>query len=292
MRSAVSRYFALGLIALSLLGTGCGPGDSASRSSQPVVVFAAASTTNALDEIREQFQQETGLVVKASYAASSMLAQQIAHGAGADLFVSANVKWVDYLQGSEAGQRRTGLRGQPNGKSQIPNPQSPIPHPNALVAKRRDLLGNRLVIIVPADSQLHLQKPQDLLGKAVRRLAMADYAAVPAGIYAREALEKLGLWEQLKEKVVTAADVRYALSYVETGAAEAGLVYATDAAISDAVRVVAEIPAGLTEPICYPIVLLKQGLGKAGAESFYRYLLSPKAAEVFRRHGFVVRAEK
>jgi molybdate transport system substrate-binding protein len=260
----VSRFSVPGLIALSLLGTGCGAGDSAGRSSEPVIVFAAASTTNALDEIREQFQQETGLVVKASYAASSMLAQQIAHGAGADVFVSANVKWVDYLNLPE----------------------------NALVAKRRNLLGNRLVIIVPADSQLHLEKPEDLLGKAVRRLAMADYAAVPAGVYAREALEKLGLWEQLKEKVVTAADVRYALSYVETGAAEAGLVYATDAAISDAVRVVAEIPAGLTEPICYPIVLLKQGLGKAGAEAFYRYLISPKAAGVFRRHGFVVRAPR
>jgi molybdate transport system substrate-binding protein len=229
-------------------------------------MFAAASTGNALDEIREQFTRETKVEVKTNYAASSTLAQQIAYGAEADLFVSASTEWADYLDREERG----------------------------LVEKRRDLLGNRLVIIVPADSQLDLQKPEDLLGKAVGHLALADHTAVPAGIYAKQALTKLGLWEQLRGKVVAGADVRQALVYVETGAAEAGVVYATDAAVSTAVKVVAEIPPELTEPIRYPIVLLKQGQGEAEgeaeAESFYRYLNSPKAADVFRKYGFVVQA--
>jgi molybdate transport system substrate-binding protein len=156
------------------------------------------------------------------------------------------------------------------------------------VAERRDLLGNRLVIVVPADSRLDFQKAEDLLDAGVRHLALADYTAVPAGIYAQQALAKLGLWEQLKAKVVSGADVRQALSYVETGAAEAGLVYATDAAVSTAVRIAVEIPADLTEPIRYPIVLLKQGSGKKAAETFYQYLCSPQAAATFRKHGFSV----
>ena len=259
MATFVWRHSTAWLLALGL--SGCGGGDSANPSGEPVVLFAAASTTGALDEIREQFKQQTGVDVKASYAASSTLAQQIIYGAAADVFVSANTQWADYLDR------------------------------NALVAERRDLLGNRLVIVVPADSPLDLHKPEDLLGKEVRYLALADYTAVPAGIYAQQALTKLGLWEPLKEKVVSGADVRHALSYVETGAAEAGLVYATDAAVSTAVKVAAEIPADLTGPIRYPIVLLKHGSGKPAAESFYRYLCSPQAAATFRKHGFVVHTD-
>lgn len=260
MGELVSRNLAVWLVALSLLG--CGGGDGSARSGRPVMLFAAASAGSALDEIRGQFKRETGVDVKASYAAASTLAQQIAYGAEADVFVSANTKWADFLER----------------------------HPNAPVKERHDLLGNRLVIVVPAGSRLNLHRPEDLLDEAVRRVALADPAAVPAGIYAKQALTQLRLWERLREKVVAGADVRQVLSYVETGAAEAGLVYATDAAISTAVKVVAEIPADLTDPIRYPIVLLKQRGSRAEAESFYRYLDSPEAAQVFRRHGFVVLA--
>lgn len=225
-----------------------------------MTLFAAASASGALDEIRGQFKRETGTDVKASYAASSTLAQQIAYGAEADVFVSASTQWADHLD------------------------------QKALVKRRRDLLKNRLVIIVPAGSQLDVQKPEDLLDKAVRRLALADYTAVPAGIYAREALTKLGLWEQLRGKVVSGADVRQALAYVQSGAADAGLVYATDAAVCRSVKIVAEISTELTEPI-YAIVLLKPRESKGGAEAFYRYLNSPEAADVFRKHGFVVRSD-
>lgn len=211
-----------------------------------------------MDEIIAQFSRRQNVTVNCNYAASSMLAQQITEGAGADVFLSANERWVDYLQ------------------------------EHGLVARRQDLLGNRLVIIVPAESQIKVEKEKDLLSDKVRHLALADPQAVPAGIYAQQALTKLGLWKRLEGKVVAAADVRYALCYVETGAAEAGLVYATDAAITDSVKVVTEIDPALTEPIRYPIVLLTGAADCPAAESFYQYLTGPEAAEVFRKHGFEV----
>ena len=125
-----------------------------------------------------------------------------------------------------------------------------------------------------------------------RSLALGDTASVPAGKYARQALEKLGLWDKLKPKVVAAADVRQALVYVETGAADAGIVYATDAAMSGKVKVAADIPEKLTGSVRYPLVLLKHGEGREAAEAFYRYLASPDAATVFVKHGFVVLSSK
>jgi molybdate transport system substrate-binding protein len=224
----------------------------------PVLTLAAASTTNAIDEIRQQFTKDTGIEVRTSYAASSTLAKQITNGADADVFVSADQKWADFL----------GDKG--------------------LIAQRRNLLGNRLVIIVPKDSSLQVTKPEDLTAAGVQHLALGDPESVPAGRYAKQALTKLGIWEQLKGKVVAAEDVRHALTFVETGNAQAGIVYSTDAAISKAVNVVAEVPAELTEPIHYPVALLTHGKGRPGAESFYRYLMSPAAAKVFQKYGFSV----
>ena len=139
-----------------------------------------------------QFTKDTGVAVQTSYAASSTLAQQIVHGAEADLFLSADTKWADYL--AEKGQ----------------------------VVRQQDLLGNRLVIVVPADSKIEVKRPDDLLAAGIEHLALGEPQSVPAGIYARQALTKLGLWDQLKAKVVSADDVRDALAYVETGSAEAG----------------------------------------------------------------------
>ena len=223
-----------------------------------IVVFGAASTTNALDELREQFQQVHDVSVRTSYAASSTLAQQIVNGADAHVFVSANVKWADDLD-------RRGL-----------------------VRERHDLLRNRLVVVVRADTSTRIDTMEDLLVAEIRHLALADTAAVPAGVYAKQALSKLGLWDRLKKKVVAGADVRQTLTYVETGAAEAAIVYATDARIGDKVRVALELPADLTEPIRYPIVLLNRGDANPAVRSFYDYLNSPEAATVFTRHGFSV----
>jgi len=225
-----------------------------------VMVFAAASTTEAMNRLVDQFSEQQGVKVRVNFGGSSRLAQQIAFGADADVYLSANTDWVDFLQG----------RG--------------------LVAGRRNLLGNRLVIIVPSDSDLGISKPEDLTNLRVRHVAIANPEGVPAGVYARQALEKLGLWTRLRRKAATADDVRIALSYVATSSAQAGIVYATDAAVSQAVSVAYELPEDLTDPIVYPVVLLKGAQKNKMAQAFYDYVASPEAAKVFEEAGFRVLA--
>jgi molybdate transport system substrate-binding protein len=251
------------LILLAWLAAGRGeePATRAGAAAKPretVLLFAAASATSALDEIKAHFTKDSGVAVQTSYAASSTLAQQILHGAEADLFLSADAKWADYLAQRDQ------------------------------VVRQQDLLGNRLVIVVPADSKIEVKKPEDLLAAGIEHLALGEPQSVPAGIYAKQALTRLDLWERLKGKVVAAEDVRHALTYVETGSAEAGIVYATDAAISKKVKAVFELPEKLTGPVHYPLALLKHGERSAAAQSFYRYLGSPAAAKVFQKYGFTV----
>jgi molybdate transport system substrate-binding protein len=241
---------------------GCGANSSSAprptEDAKPVLVFAAASTTNVLDQIKSAFEKQNGGEVRANYAASSALAQQIANGAEADLFLSADLKWADHVAG-----------------------KTPI-------ARRRNLLGNRLVLIVPSNSSLKLQKLDDLTSADVKHLALGDPAAVPVGRYAKQALTKLGLWDKVQGKVAPAEDVRHALTYVETGAAEAGIVYATDARVSTKVRVVLELPADLTEPVRYLLLLLERAKSNPKAAAFYDYLGSPEARKVFENAGFQV----
>lgn len=237
---------------------------AANADQQPVLVFAAASASNAMDEIKANFTAETGIEVRASYAGSAPLAQQVVHGADADLMLSADPQWIDFLSKEE------------------------------YVAKRRNLLGNRLVIVVPLDCKTKIAGPEDLLGDSIRHVAVGEPNSVPAGKYAREALTRLGLWGKLEAKSVPADDVRHALMYVESGAAEAGIVYATDAAVSPQVKIAWDFPASpedrgpATGPIVYPLALLRHGAKRKPAEDFYQYLSSPKAAAVFRKFGFVV----
>jgi molybdate transport system substrate-binding protein len=235
--------------------------EASDTSAKTIWVFAAASTTNAISEITRQFTNDTGVQVRASFGSSAALARQIAAGADADVFVSADVAWVDYLA------------------------------KQGLVAQRQNLLGNRLVIIVAADITLKVEQPGDLLAVGIRHLALADPESVPAGKYAKRALVKLGLWDTLKPKAAAAEDVRSALAYVETGAAEAGIVYATDAAISTKVKVAVEIAESLTGPVSYPIVLLRHGKDASAAESFYQRLHSVKSLKVFRKYGFTTLTE-
>lgn len=237
------------------------PNAAPSSADNAVTVFAAASLTNAMDELKAAFAERTGAVIRTNYAGSSTLAQQIMNGAPADIFVAANVSWADHVA------------------------------EQATVLKRRNLLGNRLVVVVPVDSQLTVQRPQDLLVPDLLHLALADPDAVPAGKYAREALTEWGLWEGLGERIVPGEDVRQALAYVETGAAEAGIVYATDAAASDRVRVAWEIPVELTTPIVYPALLLKQPMVNKSAAAFFEFLASEDAASIFEKYGFVALTE-
>jgi molybdate transport system substrate-binding protein len=230
----------------------------AAEAAKTVVIFAAASTGGALDEIKDRYAKQSGTRVVTNYAATSALVRQVENGADAQLLLSANTKWADYLEAK------------------------------GVVARRRDLLGNSLVLVVPRQSKLAVGKLEDLLQAKVEHVAVGDPEAVPAGIYAKKALVKRGLWDRLKSKLVAADDVQHALAFVETGSAEAGFVYATDAAASTRVKVAAVIPPALTGPVAYPLLLLKKGAASPDAASFYRYLGSAAAAEVFRKHGFEV----
>jgi molybdate transport system substrate-binding protein len=236
------------------------PPQAAGPTGQEVVLlFAAASAGPVIDELRVQFEKSHPKIkVRTSYAATSALAYQISEGAEADLFLSANQKWADFL--AEKGY----------------------------VAAQQPLLGNRLVVAVLADSAIQIEEPADLLAPEIERLALADTDAVPAGMYGKQALKKLGLWEGVRSKVTAAGDVQQALAYVETGAAQAAIVYATDAAPSRAVRVACRLDPGLSEPIHYPLALLQHGAGRPAACELRDFLQSPQAADIFRRHGFTV----
>ncbi len=223
-----------------------------------LLMFAAASATDAVTEITATFARETGTRVDCNFAASSALARQIETGAEADLFLSANERWADVL-----------------GK-------------DGRIESRVDLLGNVLVVVVPAASRLEFESLKDLARGDVTRISLADPDSVPAGIYAKQALTRLGLWGRLESRVVRGFDVRQALLFVERGEAEAGMVYATDAAISSSVRVAFEVDPALVDPIRYPLALLKPGKNKEAALRLFRYLQTDPSKAVFRRFGFKV----
>lgn len=224
-----------------------------------VTVFAAASLKTALDTALEAFETETGIDTTAAYAGSSTLARQIQLGAPADLFISASTDWMDVLEASGA----------------------------VAPTNRRNLLGNALVVIAPADiaAPLALSDLPARLGDG--RLAMALVTAVPAGIYGREALEAAGLWDALEPRVAQTDNARAALALVATGAAPFGVVYATDAAADPRVAVVADISPDMHSAIVYPIGLLA-GADSADTTRLFSYLVGPDATEHFTAQGFAV----
>lgn len=235
---------------------------SAEPRADGLLVFAAASTKNAVDDIMAAYRAESGTEVEASYASSSDLAKQIENGAPAGVYISADTKWADYLA-------ERGLIA-PDG--------------------RRDLLGNSIVVIVPADTGLSVDLgAADGLSKALGDgwLAMGDPDHVPAGRYGKAALESLGMWSALEGRVARTKDVRAALALVERGEAAAGIVYATDAAISDAVKVAATFPSTSHPEIIYPVMLIA-GQDSPEARAFYAFLAGPQARAVFLRYGFTV----
>jgi molybdate transport system substrate-binding protein len=224
-----------------------------------VTVFAAASLKDALDENAKAYQLRAGDRIVLAYAASPALAKQIEAGAPADLFISADLDWMDYLD-----QRR------------LIKP-----------ATRRNLLKNRLVLIAPADSKVSVNIAQGfplarLLGDG--RLAMANPDAVPAGKYGKASLEALGVWKDVQSKVASAENVRAALVLVSRGEAPLGIVYRTDAAADSKVRVVGLFPENSHPPIVYPIAMTVSG--KPPAEAFLKWLSQPEAKAIFAKHGF------
>ncbi|WP_424980464.1 molybdate ABC transporter substrate-binding protein [Leisingera sp. S232] len=233
----------------------------AGQSQADITVFAAASTKTALDEAAAAFEERTGQQVTLSYAGSPALARQIQLGAPADIFISANSGWMDVLQ------------------------QDGLTDP----ATRQDLLSNRLVLIAHGDNapllDLETSDLAQVLGDG--RLAMALVDAVPAGIYGKAALASLAQWLAVEPKVAQTTNVRAALALVASGEAPLGVVYATDAAASPAVSVVAAFPQGSHPEIVYPAAAIADREG-TGTQAFLDFLRSPAVMEIFERHGFGV----
>jgi len=230
--------------------------------SERVTLFAAASMTNALEEVISRFKEAEGIQVNPVYAASSALARQISRGAPADIYISANSKWMDYLQ-------QQGMV-EPSNRSNL------VLNQLVLVTARNNDAGQ-----IRLDSSLNLESLLD-----GGRMAMADPDHVPAGIYARQALQSLGLWQQAANRITRSHNVRSALALVERGEAPIGIVYRTDALVSQNVRQVAEFPDDSHEPIEYPVALVTESAEKPSSLAFFRFLQSPEAAEVFHRYGF------
>jgi molybdate transport system substrate-binding protein len=229
---------------------------------RPVLIFAAASLKNALDDISAAWTRETGRKAAISYAGSNVLAKQIEAGAPADIFVSADLDWMDDV--ASKGFVRSGTRV--------------------------NLLGNALVLVAPKDSNAPIEiRPGFDLAAALGagRLAMGNVDAVPAGRYAKAALEKLGIWNSVKDKVAQAENVRAALLFVSRGEAPLGIVYRTDALSDPGVKIVAELPAGAYPPIVYPVALLK-GSQNPDARAFLDFLRSGPAKALFEKQGFSV----
>ncbi len=227
-----------------------------------VIVFAAASTTDAMTQIAKEFQKSHPARVKLSFASSSTLAKQIEQGAPADIYLSANARWMDYLAEQDA----------------------------VIPSSRVDLLSNRIVLISPADSglkNLTVNTRLNITGLLKDgRLAMGDPDHVPAGIYGKQALETLGLWDSVKDKLARAKDVRAALILVARGEAPLGLVYATDAAISPKVTIAGLFPENSHPKIVYPIAMIKE---TPAASALMAFIKSEKAADIFRKYGFSLR---
>ncbi len=227
---------------------------------EQITVFAAASLKNALDDTNAAFTKATGVKVVASYEASSALAKQIEQGAPADIFISADLRWMDYANEHKLIKRDT----------------------------RVNLLGNKLVLIAPKDSRLDHVAIGDgfdiakLAGDG--RIAVADVKAVPAGLYAKAALEKLGAWTAAEPKLAQAENVRATLAFVARGETPIGIVYETDARIEPKVKIIGAFPDGSYPPVTYPVAATADG--KATAARYLSFLATPAAKAIFERYGF------
>ena len=257
----VNRRVSIGLLVGAALAL---PGAVVPASAQvkEPLVFAAASMKNALDEIAARWQRETGKKVVISYAASNTLIKQIEQGAPADIFISADLDWMDY------GQEKKLINA----------------------ASRSNLLSNHIVLVAPKESTFALKIAPgfDLAGALKgRRLAMANVDAVPAGKYGKAALEKLGAWDGVKDKIAQADNVRAALLLVSRGEAPLGIVYQTDAASDPTVKIVGAFPDDSHPPITYPVALTRDSTNP-DAQAFLNYMRSPATKPAFERQGFTV----
>jgi molybdate transport system substrate-binding protein len=226
-----------------------------------VEVFAAASLTDALKEIAATYEKESGDKIIFNFAASNTLEMQIKAGAPADIFFSADEVKMNYLEF------------------------------NGLIVKetRKDLLSNSLVIVVPDDSSVTLTSAAQLADPKIQKIALGQPQSVPAGIYAKEYLQKIGIWEQVKARIIPCESVRAALAAVETGNVDAGIVYKTDALHSKKVKISYEVPVADGPAISYPAALVKGSKQAAAAKKFLDYLGKGSSLKTFEKYGFIAK---
>lgn len=235
---------------------GCGAGI---RPVKEVTISAAISMKDVLAEIKTDYEQKNpGIKLIFNLGASGTLQKQIEQGAPADLFISAAPKQMDELEKKNLLKK----------------------------ASRKNLAENKLVLIVPVNLKIKLEKFEDLKRSELQKISIGEPSVVPAGNYAKQLLDKMGLWEAVKGKTVLAKDVRTVLTYVETGNVDAGIVYKTDAGSSRKVKAVAIAPVGSHAPVLYPAAVLAGAKQPKAAEEFLAYLFSPEAAAVLLKHGF------
>jgi len=241
------------LVSLSLGLTAC------QSTSTTLNVAAAASLTDALTEINNLYMQDNpNITILTNFASSGTLQTQIENGAPTDIFISAAAKQMDNLQSKGLIREET----------------------------RQDLLNNKIVLIVPANSTLGLSSFSDLASDKVAKIAMGDPEFVPAGTYGEETLKLLGIYEEVQPKLILDSDVRWVLAHVESGDADAGIVYSTDAATSTKVKVVASAPDAINAEIVYPVAIIKSSTNVESAGHYIDFLFSNKARAVFEKYGF------
>lgn len=231
-----------------------------SNAQDKVTIFAAASLTNAITDIAAQYEKEKSVQIQTSFASSSTLAKQIEKGAPADIFISADTKWMSYLQDKAL----------------------------LKVDSRVNLLGNQLVLIAPKNRafKVEMDKSFNFAGAFAGKLCTGELESVPAGIYAKQSLKNLNWWDSVKLRIVGTQDVRAALIFVERGECDAGIVYATDAKVSNKVEVISAFPDASHDLIVYPLALVKNASPEA--TGFYDYLKSEKAKSIFIKYGFTI----
>lgn len=253
----MSRIAGLFTAFVMLVGASLSP---ASAEDKTITVFAAASMKNALDEVDAAYTAKTGVKITASYAASSVLAKQIEQGAPADVFVSADTDWMDYALSKKTINELT----------------------------RVNLLGNSIVLIAPKDSEINnvtISQGFDLAKLAGDgRIATGDVKSVPAGKYAKAALEKLGAWQAVESKFAMAESVRAALTLVARGEANLGIVYSTDAKVEPGVKIVGTFPADSHPAIIYPVAATTTA--KPETNDYLAFLRSSAAKTILEEYGF------
>ena len=225
-----------------------------------LIVFAAASLTDAITEISRLFESERNVKIYTNFAGSQTLQLQIERGAPADLFISASPKQMDALAEKDAIYKST----------------------------RRNVLRNSLVLVAPTGNSHQIERPEELTAPRIRRIAIGEPSSVPAGIYGAETLNRLGIWSRVQSKLIPGADVRSVLAYTAAGEVDFGIVYRTDASVSEKVRIAYEFPASSYSPIVYPAAVIRGAKHGDLAHSFLRYLETSEVKRVFEKYGFSV----